>query len=70
MKITKANGKDEYEIIESLRKRSVKEDENTTDVVKKIINNVKENGDEAVREYTARFDNVIPKKACIEKKEI
>ncbi|MCD7723188.1 MAG: histidinol dehydrogenase [Clostridiales bacterium] len=70
MKITKANGKAEYEIIENLKKRSAKEDENVTNIVKSIIDGVKTGGDEALREYTARFDGSVPKKICIEKDEI
>ena len=70
MKITKANGKSEYELIEALKKRSVETDPNIIDIVSSIIQGVKDGGDDAVREYTARFDGVIPKKAVIEKEEL
>lgn len=70
MKITKANGKAEYEIIKTLKKRSAGEDENITNIVKSIIEGVRIGGDEALREYTARFDGAVPKKICIEKDEI
>lgn len=70
MKITKANGKAEYALIESLKKRSGETDPKIVDIVTSIINGVKEGGDEAVREYTARFDGSAPKKTVIEKDEL
>ena len=70
MKITKANGVSEYELIETLKKRNVETDAKILEIVTSIIQGVKEGGDEAVREYTARFDGVTPKKAVIEKEEL
>lgn len=70
MKITKANGKDEYILIENLKKRAGETDQKIVDIVTGIINGVKENGDEAVREYTVRFDGGVPKKTVIEKDEL
>lgn len=70
MKITKANGKAEYALIENLKKRSGETDAKIVDIVTNIINGVKENGDEAVREYTVRFDGGLPKKFLIEKDEL
>ncbi len=70
MKITKANGKTEYQLIENLKKRSGETDAKIVEIVNSIINGVKEGGDEAVREYTARFDGIVPKKTVIEKEEL
>lgn len=70
MKITKANGKAEYALIEALKKRSAETDQKIVDIVSGIIAGVKENGDEAVREYTVRFDGGVPKKTVIEKEEL
>ena len=70
MKITKANGKSEYTLIENLKKRSGETDQKIVDIVTSIINGVKEGGDEAVREYTVRFDGSMPKKTVIEKDEL
>lgn len=70
MKITKANGKVEYALIESLKKRAGETDQKIVDIVTSIINGVKENGDYAVREYTVRFDGAVPKKTVIEKDEL
>ncbi|MDE6385056.1 MAG: histidinol dehydrogenase [Eubacterium sp.] len=70
MKITKANGKNEYELIENLKKRSGETDRKIVDIVTSIIQGVKDGGDEAVREYTVRFDGAVPKKTIIEKDEL
>ncbi len=70
MKITKANGKTEYALIENLKKRAGETDEKIINIVTGIINGVKDNGDDAVREYTVRFDGGVPKKSIIEKEEL
>lgn len=70
MKITKANGKAEYAVVENLKKRSGETDPKILEIVTSIINGVKEGGDEAVREYTSRFDGSVPKKTVIEKNEL
>lgn len=70
MKITKANGKNEYALIEELKKRSGETDKKIVDIVSSIIQGVKDGGDEAVREYTVRFDGSAPKKTVIEKEEL
>lgn len=70
MNITKANGKTEYALIENLKKRAGEADKKIVDIVTNIINAVKEQGDEAVREFTARFDGSVPKKVVIEKEEL
>lgn len=70
MNITKANGKAEYALIENLKKRSGETDAKIVEIVTNIINSVKEQGDEAVREFTVRFDGSIPKKTVIEKDEL
>lgn len=70
MKITKSNGKAEYALIENLKKRAGEADQKIVDIVSTIIRNVKENGDDAVREYTVRFDGSVPKKTVITKEEL
>lgn len=70
MKITKANGKAEYALIENLKKRAGEADQKIVDIVSTIIRNVKENGDDAVREYTVRFDGSVPKKTVITKEDL
>lgn len=44
MNITKANGKNEYELIKNLKKRSGQTDEKIVEAVTTIINSVKEQG--------------------------
>lgn len=70
MKITKANGKAEYALIENLKKRAGETDEKIVEIVTTILNEVKKNGDDAIREYTVRFDGGLPKKSVIEKDEL
>lgn len=70
MNITKANGKAEYALIDSLKKRAGETDAKVAEIVKNIINSVKEQGDEAVREFTVRFDGAVPKKTVIDKDEL
>ena len=70
MKITKANDKAEYALIENLKKRAGETDEKIVEIVTTILNEVKKNGDDAVREYTVRFDGGLPKKSVIEKDEL
>ena len=65
-----ANGKDEYNFIETLKERSVSGAKDVTDIVQDIINNVKRNGDKAVNEYTVKFDGKAPENIEISKNEI
>ncbi len=70
MNITKANGKAEYALIENLKKRVGETDSKIVEIVTNVINSVKAEGDEAVREFTARFDGTVPKKTVITKEEL
>lgn len=65
-----ANGKDEYNFIETLKERSVSGAKDVTDIVQDIIINVKCNGDKAVNEYTVKFDGKAPENIEISKNEI
>lgn len=55
-----ADGKKEYEFIELLKQRAQNSDKNVIPTVQAILDNVRQNGDEAVREYTVRFDGTAP----------
>ena len=66
----KANGKDEYEFIKSLKERSNSGKKDVSDIVSEIIDNVKNNGDKAVYDYTVKFDGKAPDKVEISKEEI
>ncbi len=65
-----ANGKIEYEFIDMLKKRAQGSDKNVIPIVSEIIENVKENGDSAVLDYTLKFDGKAPDKTEISADEI
>lgn len=65
-----ADGKKEYEFIEMLKKRAQNSDKNVIPAVSEIIENVRENGDKAVTEYTVKFDGKAPVKTEITADEI
>lgn len=65
-----ADGKKEYEFIEMLKKRAQNSDKNVIPAVSEIIENVKENGDKAVTEYTVKFDGKAPARIEIAADEI
>jgi len=60
MKKIIANGIDEREFLNDLKKRSGETNKKVTETVSEIIENVKENGDEAVKNYTLKFDGNLP----------
>jgi histidinol dehydrogenase len=66
----KANEKDEYEFIKSLKERSNSGAKDVSDIVSDIIDNVKNNGDKAVYDYTVKFDGKAPDKVEISEEEI
>ena len=70
MKITKANGKVEYALIETLKQRAAETDKKMVKRVSTIIKGGKEDGDEAGREFTVRVDGALPKKTVVEKTEL
>ena len=55
-----ANGKDEFDFLEQLKKRNGETDKKVTQIVSEIIDNVRENGDKAVQDYTLKFDGSLP----------
>lgn len=60
MKKIYANGKDETEFLNELKKRSGETNKKVSETVSAIIEDVKENGDEAVKKYTLKFDGNLP----------
>ncbi len=68
--IVKADGAAELEFIRQLKKRSGEVDEKVNQTVSQIIARVKEKGDEAVREYTIKFDGKAPQQLEISKEEL
>lgn len=65
-----ADGKKEYEFIEYLKKRAQSADKNVIPAVQEILDNVRENGDAAVREYTIKFDGKAPEQTEIDSETI
>ena len=69
VKIIKADGKKEFELIEQLKQRSREVEDAVVLSVTEIIDQVRQHGDEAIRAYTAKFDKVslssfeVPKEA-------
>lgn len=66
----KADGKTEYELLAQLEARSGEVDKRVTTAVTEILANVRERGDEAVREYTAKFDGIDEPMRAIEREEL
>lgn len=70
MTLVKADGKTEYELLERLAARNGETDRKVTAAVGEILAAVRERGDEAVREYTRRFDGVDAPLACVERQQL
>lgn len=55
-----ANGKDEIDFLAELNKRAGETNKKVTETVSAIIEDVRENGDDAVKNYTLKFDGNLP----------
>lgn len=60
LKIIKADGRSEYEFLDLLEQRNSEADKRVTETVSAILADVRERGDEAVHDYTAKFDCANP----------
>ena len=58
--IVKADGKAERQLIQKLKDRSGEVDRTVTAAVTELLEDVKKNGDRAVRRYTEKFDGSCP----------
>lgn len=65
-----ADGKTEYDFINTLKERSNSGAKDVSGIVLDILNNVKQNGDKAVYDYTLKFDGKAPEKVEILSDEI
>ena len=65
-----ADGKAELELLKEIENRSENTNKDVTAAVSEILANVKARGDEAVREYTIKFDGKAPEKTEISKEEM
>ena len=70
IKIIKADGSSEKEFLTSVRERSNNKNKDVTVIVSEIIDNVRQNGDKAVRDYTIKFDGKAPDYFEVPKEEI
>ncbi len=66
----KADGKTEYELLAQLEARSGEVDKRVTAAVTEILADVRERGDVAVQEYTAKFDGIDAPVRAIERAEL
>ncbi len=57
IQIISADSNAEYQLIAQLRNRSSEEDKRVVEIVSAIINRVRTEGDDAVKQYTATFDS-------------
>lgn len=64
IQIVKADGRAELALLEAMNARSGQVDRTVTAQVQAIIDDVQQRGDDAVREYTLRFDGCCPD--CLE----
>ena len=55
-----ADGTSEVAFLKEVEKRNGETDKKISEIVSDIIDNVKENGDKAVNEYTLKFDGKLP----------
>ena len=55
-----ADGTAEVQFLKEVEKRNGETDRKISEIVSEIIDNVKENGDKAVNEYTEKFDGKLP----------
>jgi histidinol dehydrogenase len=62
VRIVQANGKDEYALLDAIRDRAGEVDREVTRSVSEILEDVRQNGDNAVRKYTEKFDGTCPER--------
>lgn len=70
IKIIKGNDNNKNEIIDKLRQRSTEINEEVEISVKNIIDEVRENKDKAIVDFTEKFDGKAPQKMEVTKEEI
>lgn len=58
--ITHADGRAEQKLLRQLKARSGEVDRKVTAAVTAILDNVRQNGDRAVENYTLQFDGQMP----------
>ena len=69
LKPMRADGQEGRRIIRRIRERGAGKDRRVDAAVAEILEAVRQNGDEAIREYTEKFDGSVPEKTEIAKDE-
>ena len=70
IEIVKADGKAERQLIQKLKERSGEVDRTVTAAVSELLEDIKKNGDEAVRRYTEKFDGSCPEQFEVPAEEL
>lgn len=70
MKLIYSDSKAEYEFLSEMKKRAGDISLSTNEVVLKIINEVKEKGDEAIRSFGLKFDGATPERFEVTREEM
>lgn len=70
IQVMKKGGEAGREFINQLKQRSESSNRQVEAAVAEIIENVRRNGDQAVRDYTMKFDDSVPEKIEIGRKEM
>jgi len=70
IQIVREGGSFSRDFIQQLKLRSESSNKQVESAVADIIENVRQNGDKAVRDYTLRFDGSVPEKLEINKEEM
>ena len=68
--IVKADSGEQRRFINELKQRARQTDKDVSAVVAQIIENVRAHGDQAVREYTEKFDGIAPEKTEVSPQEM
>ncbi len=68
--VIKADGRTEVEFLKKVEERNRSSNDNVSAIVKDIIENVRLNGDKAVKEYTIKFDGKAPEFVEVPREEI
>lgn len=70
LNIITVNQKDEKDYIQKMKSRSTSINDDVSKIVSEIIKEVRERGDEAVREYTLKFDKQVPENFEVSRDDI
>lgn len=70
MQLITGSGEERRAFVDQLKKRGDEKDRRVEQTVAEILQNVRENGDRAVRAYTEKFDGRAPEQTEVSRKEL